>query len=882
MTVSTIQTYTFVFTDIEGSTRLWEQFPEAMDSALELHDRLMRDAFNEFGGHIFKTVGDMFCVAFANPVQAVSACFAAQKRLAETQFGAVGDIRVRMGIYTGTARARDNDYFGTALNRVSRLMSAGHGQQVLVSAPTAEFVSTELPDGCTLLELGPHQLRDVERPEVIFQLCHQALRAEFPPLRTLDATPNNLPRELSTFVGRESEINDIKKLIREKSLVTLIGSGGCGKTRLALQIASDLLAKFEHGAWFVDLAPLTDPDLVAQTVLLTLNMSEEPGVTALESLKRQLKSQTTLIVLDNCEHLLDACANVVDQILRNAPNVKVLATSREGLGLNGEMPWRVPSLSVPKRTPQSADDLMIRSEAARLFVERAATTQPNFELTDQNFESVASICTRLDGIPLAIELAAARVKALPVEQISSRLDDRFRLLTGGSRTALPRQQTLRALIDWSYNLLGDKERTLLCRLSVFQGGWDLVAAESICSDDSLEEWEILDVLSQLVDKSLVVFEETSGQGRYRLLETVRQYAREKLLDSMEGPVLRGKHLNHFLTWIEQSLSKLAGPDGMKIFEQIEDDHDNYRAALEWAAADPDCNTEFLRLARALSRFWETRGYLTEGKSWLERALEATENISGVDATVADQLEDVRMRAYNQLGNICREMGEYAAATEAFVRSTELAKKREFHMGLAILQNNLGLTLQNQLRFPEARVAFEESIRICRDINDQLHLGTALENLGSLLQDLGELDRAKELNTEAAVIFHKLGDNRSIAINHSLRADHQYATAQFDGALASYREALELLRQLEFKTGIASAVEGVGKVSCAKEQFELAAKIFGFAERYRERVGTPVPPQARKALDAAIQACRAALKESYEGLALEGRRSSLDSLLRQIN
>lgn len=852
-----------------------------MDHALEQHDGLMRQAFESNDGHIFKTVGDMFCVAFLNPAKAVSACFEAQRRLGETEFGSVGNLRVRMGIYTGSARARDNDYFGTALNRVSRLMSAGHGQQVLISAPTAEFLAGELPEGCSLLELGAHQLRDVEHPEVIFQLCHPVLRAEFPALRTLDATPNNLPRELSTFVGRESELNEIKRLIRERSLVTLIGSGGCGKTRLAVQVASDLLAKFEHGSWFVDLAPLTDPELVAQTVLLTLNMAEEPGVTALDSLKRQLKTQTTLIVLDNCEHLLDASANVVDQILRNAPNVKILATSREGLGLTGEMPWRVPSLSVPKRTPQSADDLLVRSEAARLFVERATTTQPTFELNDNNYEAIAAICSRLDGIPLAIELAAARVKALPVEQIASRLDDRFRLLTGGSRTALPRQQTLRALIDWSYNLLGDKERVLLCRLSVFQGGWDLVAAESICSDESLEEWELLDVLSQLVDKSLVVFEESAGEGRYRLLETVRQYSREKLFDSMEGPSLRTKHLEHYLNWIEQSLSKLAGPDGMKIFEQIEDDHDNYRAALEWSSADADNAPTFLRLARALSRFWETRGYVTEGRSWIERALDATDFLTADDPETLDKVEDIRMRAYNQLGNICRELGDYAAATEAFMRSTELAKKREFHMGLAILQNNLGLTLQNQLRFDEARVAFEESIRICREINDQLHLGTALENLGSLLQDLGELDRSIEFNAEAAVIFNKLGDTRSIAINHSLRADHQLASHEFDKALVSYRQALDLLRQLEFKAGISSAVEGVGKVFCAQEKRELAAKIFGFAERYRERVGTPVPPQARQALESAVQACKTALGDQYETLALEGRRASLDSIIKLI-
>lgn len=877
MTETATQTYTFIFTDIEGSTQLWERFPSAMDQALEQHDLLMREAFVSEGGHIFKTVGDMFCVAYREPADAVRAAFRAQLALHRKDFGDIGKIKVRMGVYTGQARERDNDYFGTALNRVSRLMSAGHGGQILVASNTAAEVEGSLEEGVTLHSLGTHKLRDVEGTEVIFQLMHPDLTPEFPQLRTLDAIPNNLPRELSSFVGREQGIAEIKSLLRERNLVTLVGSGGCGKTRLAVQVASDLLTKFENGVWMVDLAPLADPDLVPRAFLSALNLVEEPGIPVVESLRRQLKSHTALIVLDNCEHLIDASAGVVDQIVRSAPQVKILATSREALGVPGETPWRVPSLSLPSRGVSSADDLLRRSEAARLFVERASVALPTFELNSQNYESVAAICSRLDGIPLAIELAAARVKVLPADQIAARLDDRFRLLTGGSRTALPRQQTLRALIDWSYNLLSDQEKLLLRRLAVFVGGWTLEASESICAAEPLEAWELLDLLMQLVDKSLVVYDEEDGQARYRLLETVRQYSREKLFEQEEGPELRRRHSMHYLEWVEGKLGKLASPEGPQILNQIEDDHDNFRAALEWVSAAPDDRILLLRLARALSRFWEIRGYFAEGRQWVERAIEATESESGDQR---DQTDDLRMRALNQLGNICREQGDLEAAIRAFERSLELAKARGFEVGVAIVHNNMGLTWHNMMRFEEAESAFQESIAICRKLGDKINLGSALDNLGSLLRDQGRLEEARQHHDESLPIFVDAGDKRSIGINYAQRGDLEIASGNLKESEEAYHKGLELLILVDHKPGIASVLEGLAKLCLQRGKPENSAKMLGYTNRYRERNGNPIPPQSVYEVAATVEQTMTALgNEKYDQLFLEGRRLSHEAVVR---
>src|SRR5579884_1088216 len=556
-------TVTFLFTDIEGSTRLWEQHPEAMRLALARHDSLLEQAITQHNGHVFKTVGDAFCAAFAAPLDALAAALVAQQSLQQEDWAEVGSVRVRMALHTGAAEERKGDYFGPALNRVARLLSIGHGGQVLLSAVTQAQVRRKIPSGASLKEMGWHRLKDLQEPQHVYQLLHPSLPSEFPALNSLDSLPNNLPRQLSSFIGREKEIAEIKRLLSASPLVTLIGTGGCGKTRLALQVAAEVLEQYPQGVWLVELAALSDPNLLVQTIATSLGLRESPGQPLLQTLRDYLQSRTLLLVLDNCEHLIQACADLIATLLQACPHLSLLTTSREALRIGGEQMYRVPSLLAPDpdNLPKEEKDLaaiVSEYEAPRLFVERASLQKPDFAITPQNAAMVASVCHRLDGIPLAIELAAARVSVLSVEEIEARLEHRFRLLSGGSRTALPRQKTLQATLDWSYDLLSKPERSLLSRLSVFSGGWTLAAAEAVCAREDIEAWEVLDLLTSLVNKSLVIAEEQVGRSRYRMLETVRQYNRERLAQTGQESEIQGRHKDFFLAMAEEARPQLKG------------------------------------------------------------------------------------------------------------------------------------------------------------------------------------------------------------------------------------------------------------------------------------------------------------------------------------
>src|SRR5215213_9383794 len=501
-------TVTFLFTDIEGSTRLAQEYPDQWEALRARHDTLVRSAMDAYNGYVFQIVGDAFCVAFHSASDALNAALNAQWLL-QNEPWSPAPVSVRMGLHTGAAQLNHTSdqiiYLGyRTLVLTQRIMSAGHGGQVLISRATYELVRDSLPADTELLDLGERRLKDLLRPEHLYQLNASGLLTAFPPLKTLDAFLNNLPVQLTSFIGRENEIAEIKQELKIHHLVTLTGPGGTGKTRLSLQVAADLLDLFPHGVWFIELAPLTDPDLIPQSILSAIGISEQPGKRPLGLLREYLREKKSLIVLDNCEHLLEASANVANVLLNSAPGLKVLASSREALGVKGEVSYLVPSLSLPDIKNLPVIEQLSQYEAVRLFIDRALLVAPHFVVDKDNAPHIAQICHRLDGIPLAIELAVARIKMLSVEQISKRLDDRFRLLTGGARTALPRQQTLRALIDWSYDILSENERLLLQRLSVFAGGWTLEAAEEICAGDGIETHEVLDLLTQLINKSLVV------------------------------------------------------------------------------------------------------------------------------------------------------------------------------------------------------------------------------------------------------------------------------------------------------------------------------------------------------------------------------------------
>ena len=509
-------TVTFLFTDLETSTRLWEEQPQAMQDALARHDEILRDAIDSHSGYVVKTRGDGFHAAFPTARSALDAALCAQLALTAEPWPSTGPLKVRVGIHTGEAELRDGDYYGTALNRAARIMSVGHGDQILVSRATEELVHDALPDGCELVSLGEHRLRDLGRPETLLQLTHPGLPRSFPPPRSVDAFPGNLPPQLTSFVGRADEMERVATTLGEARLVTLTGVGGVGKTRLVLQVAGEVLPDFRHGAWFCALGSGADPDALIQVVAAALNVQPHPTTPLDQRVLDTFREREALVVLDNCEHLLDAASDFTDALLRECPRVRVIATSREPLDLDGERVVRVRSLTVPDAGSES-------TEAVQLFVERARTVDADYD-AGRDLRAVGEICRRLDGIPLAIELAAARVVAMTPSEIADLLDERFRLLTGGRRSSVERHQTLRATVDWSYSLLSPTERAVFDRLGVFPGSFNDAAARAVAGGQGVEDWDVRDALTGLVSKSMVNTTSDAGTTRYALLETMRQYA----------------------------------------------------------------------------------------------------------------------------------------------------------------------------------------------------------------------------------------------------------------------------------------------------------------------------------------------------------------------
>jgi predicted ATPase/class 3 adenylate cyclase/DNA-binding CsgD family transcriptional regulator len=595
-------TVTLLLADVEGSTRLWETRPDEMTTAVARLNQTVNDIIATHDGvrPVEQGEGDSFVAAFARASDAVAAAL-------ELQRAPLAPIRLRIGVHTGEIQLRDEgNYAGPTINRTARLRDLGHGGQILLSGVTEALVVDRLPEGAWLTDLGTHPLRDLPRPERVVQLCHPDLVNEFPPLRTPKAVAaSNLPVQLTSFVGRDAELAQVRELLVENRLLTLTGAGGAGKTRLAVQIATAMAGEFGDGVWYVDLAPVTDPELVPLTVARVFGLPDQPGRSTMRTLTRFVADRQMLVVLDNCEHLLDASAALVDALLGVGAGLTLLATSREPIGVAGEVSWRVPSLS-------------LTDEAIELFGDRARRARPNFAITDDNVAVVGEICRRLDGLPLAIELAAARVRALSLAEILDTLHDRFRLLTGGARTAVRRQQTLRASVDWSHALLTEPERVLFRRLAVFLGGFDLDAAQAVASCSDVQRFQVLDQLSLLVDKSLVVADDSGGRTRYRLLETVRQYAQEKLGESGEADSVRSRHRDHY-TSLAALLDAPAGSDYEQRIEQADLEIDNLRAAFSWSRENSDVELA-LALASSLQPLWLARGRLREGLTWFDTAL----------------------------------------------------------------------------------------------------------------------------------------------------------------------------------------------------------------------------------------------------------------------
>ena len=897
-------TVTFLFTDIEGSTQLWEKHPEAMKEALARHDSILRGAIESNHGQIIKGTGDGFHGVFETAIDAIQATLEAQRTLKES----IRDlqIRVRMGLHTGEAERRAGDYFGQALNRAARIMAVGSGGQILLSSVTAELAREHLPEDVSLLDLGEHRLRDLVRPDQLFQLVAPDLPKEFPALRSLNAFPNNLPSQLTSLIGREREMQEAKKLLASARLLTLIGPGGTGKTRLSLQIAADQLSEFKDGVWLVELAPLTDPAFIILTIAGVLELREVPGLPLINVVTDYLRARQLLLILDNCEHVVEESAQIADHLLHACPQLKIIASSREALGIDGETVYRVPSLSLPDRSSHS----LMEYEATRLFIDRAAKAEPRFHLTDQNASSIAQICTRLDGIPLAIELAAARVKLFTPEQIAERLDDRFRLLTGGSRTALPRQQTLRALIDWSYQSLNVTEQRALCRLAVFSGGWTFEAAESVIGKP--DAWE---GLFGLVNKSLVNVDEQQGKSRYRFLETIRQYAMERLLESGEAISVRDRHLDYFLQSMKQTAQrdeKIFGalPDDTEWLDRMEVEHDNLRAALEWAISNhPD---KALHLIYVVGNFWVGRDYNQEARRWCQMVLERAESLPDMD--------DERAKVYGILGWSSIGIGDHKTGREAAEAGIVLARKLNDRVTLGRLLGLLSLACIFQGDFPAVERALEEAERIAhqtglaeqlatvyttraqlafvgyRDaaqakiyIDQAIAVSAKIENqwaaamslfgMGRVAGGMGDLQTAREKFAQSAELARKIGNKRQMYSCYSELAHVLRENGELDEPLRIYRDLLPRWKDLGHRAAVAHELECIAYILAKKDQPQRAAVILGAADGLRKLIDSVPTQKEQIEHDKEIEALRKKMDGAdFERIWAEGKKLNMDEAI----
>ncbi len=846
-----IGTVTFLFTDVEGSTRLWEQNPEAMKSALARHDSILREVIESKRGHIIKTTGDGVHAVFVTALDGVEASIAIQHALLSDLIilNSPFTLKVRMGLHTGEAELRDGDYYGQALNRTARIMSVGHGGQVLISDVTAQVVREHLAGDIALQDMGSHHLKGLLKPERIHQVNAPKLEHNFPPLQSLPSKTNNLPPQFTSFVGRERELTETINRLVSSRLVTLIGPGGTGKTRLSLQVAEAQLNEFKDGAWFVELAAITDPAYIVASIAAVFNLREVQGTPLLNVLMDYLRGKQLLLILDNCEHLVEACAELANQLLHECAGLKILASSREALGINGEAVYRVPSLK--------------EDEATRLFIERATKADSRFRATESNASFIAQICSRLDGIPLALELAAARVKLFSPQQIAERLDDRFKLLTGGSRTALPRQQTLRALIDWSYQTLNGTEQRTLRRLAVFSGGWTFEAAEAVVGES-----EAMDGLAGLVNKSLVNVEEKDGTSRYFFLETIRQYAMEKLVEAGEANEARDRQLEYMSQFVAQPQVTMFGLDHAWL-ERIDSEKDNLRAALEWAL-NHRIETA-IQLALKVGTYWAMRDYISEALSWYHIILQTSEGLPGLDeqrasiysllgwtSILVGQHREGRAAAQTAIA-IAKEvhakkiqvfgsctvalasvfLGDIQAADqlleEVEVMAREQGLKEELALVVSTRAQAIYFSTHDGLK---AKRYLDESIELVREVGYRWETAFQIFGQGRLAAALGDIETARMKFNEGIEIARRVGNNRMVYSNRSELAHVLREHGQLDEALTIYQEIIPGWKELGHRAALAHELECVGYIYSRKEEPEKAILLVGAAQTIRNAIDMP--------------------------------------------
>ena len=905
-------TVAFLFTDIEGSTNLARARPDEYAGLLERHRSVLRESFARHDGYEAGTEGDSFFVVFNSPLGALRAAVEAQREFAAHEWPPGADVRVRMGLHVGEASRRDGSYVGLDIHRAARLAAAGHGGQILASAAIVELLADRVPPDLGFRDLGRHRLKDFAVPGSIFQVVGEGLERDFPALRT--QAISNLPEQLTSFIGRAHELAELGAHVERHRLVTLIGTGGAGKTRLMLEAAARGLDRYPDGAWLVELAPIADPEQVDSEIARTLGVHREPGMAVADSLLDFMRSKSLLLLLDNCEHVVGSVAELVVRMVRACPRLTIVASSREALGAPGEVVFPVPSLALPPPPSSFHQDEpdgrwlegVAETESVRLFIERATAVLPTFVLTPSNATAVVEICRRLDGIPLAIELASARVTVLSVQEIAEKLGDRFRLLTGGRRASVPRQQTLRALIDWSWDLLDPSDQRLLRRLSVFSGGWSLEAAASVTSDAQereggdrpSEDFDTLEGVGRLIDRSLVVAD-PGIRTRYRLLETIRQYAAEKLEAAAEAAEIRNRHLRYFLRLALHAAPEIRGRDMVAALDRLDADADNLRGALEWAfEADPEAA---LQLSFALSLYWRSRSIGLEEPEQLARAagvamdllssgtIDDRERLIPIARALAAAADAAALWGNAKTGQawadeavrLSRSVDEPVALSEAltaqaliavFSGRPDLARQNADELlmlarsiddwwRIAMIQTSMALSIQatGDMESAQERIiaATEAALRSENPFAIAFNAGTR----GQMTGLAGQLEESRVWFRKATAAYEEMRDARFVLISRSDLAHALRRSGAIDEAEPLYRETLHGWQHAGSRGAIANQLESFAFIAIHRKDALRAAKLLGAAEAIRDVAGAVMLPHERTEYDAALAKVRGQLDQS---------------------
>lgn len=823
-------TVTFLRTDIEGSTRLLRELGEEdYRRVQDDHAEILRQVLAEAEGVEIRTEGDSFFAVFRSPIQAVGAAVAAQRGLAAHEWSHGGPLRVRMGLHTGEGVLGGDDYVGLDVNRAARIAAAAHGAQVLVSGTTRGLVEEALPSDVGFLDLGEHRLKDFDRPIRLFQLTAPELSKEFPPIRTLEI-PNNLPVERTRFIGRDRELAMLVELIRERRLVTLTGPGGTGKTRLAIRAASDVLGDFREGVFFMDLASISDPTLVPSTIASTLGVREEAARSVLDALVDHLRPLKILLVFDNFEQILEA-ATVVGTLLDAAPDAKAIVTSRTPLRLSAEQEYPIPPLAVPD-DGGPRPELLSEYESVALFVERAKSVDPGFALTNDNSAAVAEICRRVDGLPLAIELAASRVRVLSPGAVLQRLDRRLSLLTTSARDVPERHRTITATIDWSHDLLGTPERALFRRLAAFVGGWTFEIAEEIANRDGELGIETLDGLESLGEKSLVQGATFDQEPRFRMLETIREYGLEQLKAAGEFDHIRTRHQNAFLELAERAEPHLYGRDSKVWLDRLESEHDNLRLAIRWTIENGRVE-DAMRLASALWRFWQVRGYLAEGRLWMERVFSLPS---------AGMRSAVRAKALLAAGSLAYWQGDMETAALVYEESLSISRELDDARGIADGLFNLSFTHGVRGNDELASQSMLEARRMFEKLGDERQAAFATVGLGVAAIRAGDWKRGGELARKAEARFEAMGDPLGIGLVSGVLGHLALAEGDNDAARRHYLASVAANEEMGDRLGLAVALDAAALIAGRHGRHDVSLLLAGAADAIEETAHgqAPVP------------------------------------------